>query len=145
MSNEKKYEYKKFGNIYVVKLLKDSEIISTLTEFCEETKITAGTIQGIGAINLLTLGCFDLETQKYKEKTYRGSMELTNLVGNISVQDYKTYLHCHIMASDSSYNSFGGHLISATISLTGEIFVTVLDGKINRNYDSRIGLNVFNF
>ncbi len=141
----KQYEYKKFDNIYAIRLVKGSEIISSLKEFCEENKITAGTIQGIGALSSLTLGYFNPEKKEYKEKTIRGSIEMTSLIGNISIKDYQTYLHCHVTASNDDYNTFGGHLISATISLTGEIFITALDGKIDRCLDDETGLNLFKF
>ena len=141
----KKYEYKKFDNIYAVRLIKDSEIIHSLKEFCEENKITAGIIQGIGALNSLTLGYFNSATKEYKEKTIQGSIEMTSLMGNISIKDSQTYLHCHVTASNDDYNTIGGHLISATISLTGEIFITALDGKISRYLDNETGLNLFKF
>lgn len=83
----KKYEYKKFDNIYAIRLIKDSEIIHSLKEFCEENKITAGIIQGIGALNSLTLGYFNSATKEYKEKTIQGSIEMTSLMGNISIKD----------------------------------------------------------
>ena len=128
-----------------IRLIKDSEIIHSLKEFCEENKITAGIIQGIGALNSLTLGYFNSATKEYKEKTIQGSIEMTSLMGNISIKDSQTYLHCHVTASNDDYNTIGGHLISATISLTGEIFITALDGKIGRYLDNETGLNLFKF
>ena len=44
-----------------------------------------------------------------------------------------------------SYNTIGGHLISATISLTGEIFITQIDTAIERFHDENTGLNLFKF
>lgn len=70
---------------------------------------------------------------------------MTSLMGNISIKDSQTYLHCHVTASNDDYNTIGGHLISATISLTGEIFITALDGKISRYLDNETGLNLFKF
>lgn len=47
--------------------------------------------------------------------------------------------------SGADYNTIGGHLISATISLTGEIFITQIDTAIERFHDKNTGLNLFKF
>ena len=67
------------------------------------------------------------------------------LIGNITRKENEVYLHCHINFSDASLNTFGGHLVKAVISATGEIIITKIDGEVNRRFDEEIGLNLFDF
>ena len=139
------YEFRKLDNTYVVRLNKGAEIISAIKDFCSSNNIKVGTIQGIGAINSATFGFFNPETKQYNEKIFEGPREITSLIGNISTQNGETYLHLHMTASGEDYNTIGGHLINATISLTGEIFITPINGTIEREFCEKTGLNLLSF
>lgn len=139
------YEFRKIDNTYIVRLNKGAEIISAIKDFCTSNNIKVGTVQGIGAINTATFGFFNPETKEYNEKLFEGPREITSLLGNISTKDGETYLHLHMNASGSDYNTIGGHLIKATISLTGEIFITPLNGTAERKFCEKIGLNLLSF
>lgn len=67
------------------------------------------------------------------------------MLGNITTKNGEIYLHLHMNTSGADYNTIGGHLISATISLTGEIFITQIDTAIERFHDKNTGLNLFKF
>ena len=139
------YEFRKLDNTYVVRLNKGAEIISAIKDFCSSNNVKVGTIQGIGAINSVTFGFFNPETKQYNEKVFEGPREITSLIGNISTQNGETYLHLHMTASGEDYNTIGGHLINATISLTGEIFITPINGTIEREFCEKTGLNLLSF
>lgn len=139
------YEFRKIDNTYIVRLNKGAEIISAIKDFCTSNNIKVGTVQGIGAINTATFGFFNPETKEYNEKLFEGPREITSLLGNISTKDGETYLHLHMNVSGSDYNTIGGHLINATISLTGEIFITPLNGTVDRKFCGKTGLNLLSF
>ena len=54
-------------------------------------------------------------------------------------------MHLHFSAGDSAGRVFGGHLNSAVISATAEIFVRTLCGAVGRRFDEGIGLNLLDF
>lgn len=137
------FEYKKFNNKYFVRINKGEEIISTLKEFCKVNNINLGTVQGIGAINKATFGFFNPETKEYEEKTFSQPMEITSLLGNITVKNKEPYLHLHMNAAGKDYNTVGGHLVNAVVSLTAEITVKQSIGDIGRKFDDNIGLNLW--
>lgn len=139
------YEFRKLDNTYVVRLNKGAEIISAIKDFCSSNNVKVGTIQGIGAINSVTFGFFNPETKQYNEKVFEGPREITSLIGNISTKNGETYLHLHMTASGEDYNTIGGHLINATISLTGEIFITPINGTVEREFCEKTGLNLLSF
>ncbi len=138
-------EYKKFGNKYVLRIDRGEEIVENLKIFCKQEQIELGWITGIGAVDKITIGLFETDSKKYHSIELKGDHEITSLVGNISQMDGKVYLHLHINLSDINYNVFGGHLSSAIISGTGEFIVEKIDGKVERQFNKDVGLNLFNF
>ena len=138
-------EYKKFGNHYVVRMEKGEEIMESLKKLCLDEDIRLGSISGLGAAKEVEIGLFNTETKEYKTTVMRGMFEITSLIGNITRKENEVYLHCHINFSDASLNTFGGHLVKAVISATGEIIITKIDGEVNRRFDEEIGLNLFDF
>ena len=138
-------EYRKFNNHYVLRLEKNEEILTKIKELCEKEDIFLGTISGLGAANKVEIGLFNTETKEYKTTTMEGMFEITSLIGNITRKENEVYLHCHINFSDLSLQVYGGHLVNATISATGEIVITKIEGKVNREKNEEIGLNLFKF
>jgi predicted DNA-binding protein with PD1-like motif len=136
-------EYKLIDNTYVVRLDVGDEIIGSLATLCKKEKIQAATVQGLGAVDNVTVGYYSIEEGRYLPKTFNKQFEMIALNGNISVKDNEPYLHLHIALSDESYAIFGGHLNYAVISITAEIFVTKLDGYIGRRVNEKTQLNIF--
>ena len=54
-------------------------------------------------------------------------------------------MHLHISVGDDKGRVFGGHLNSAVISATAEIFIDIIDGKVEREVSKQTGLNIFLF
>ena len=76
-------------------------------------------------------------------KVFNQQFEMIALNGNITRKDGKPYLHLHIALSDENYSVFGGHLNSAVVSITAEIYVTALNGEVNRRVNPETNLNIF--
>ncbi|MBC8589001.1 PPC domain-containing DNA-binding protein [Paratissierella segnis] len=138
-------DYRKFGNKYVVRLEKGEEIVSSLKELSRKEKISLGRISGIGAVGEVEIGYFETKIKEYHSKVLKGDMEILNLNGNISEMNNEVYLHLHITIADDNLNAVGGHLNSAIISATGEIVIDVIEGKVDRELDEDIGLNLILF
>ena len=135
--------YKKTGPDFILRIDRSEEIVSTLREFCTGQKITLGTVQGIGAVGSAEIGLFETKTKQYHTKTLRGDYEITSLLGSITTMHGQPYLHLHATLSDASYHAFGGHLTSAIVSGTCEVFIHTLDDIVGRTFDEDVGLNVF--
>lgn len=138
-------EFKKQNNTYFIRLEKGEEVVETLKTFVEKENISAGSLEGIGALSEVTLGVFYPATKEYKERKMTGIFEITSLLGNISQKEGAPYLHLHITVADEKNQVFGGHLVSAKISATGEILARSVETKISRKMSNEIGLNLFEF
>ena len=136
-------EFKRIDNVYAVRLDVGDEIIESLSLLCKKENIRTATVQGLGAVNDVTVGYYSLEEKKYFQKSFNQQFEMIALNGNITRKDDEPYLHLHIALSDENYKFYGGHLNRAVISITAEIFVTVLHGEVNRRINPETSLNVF--
>ncbi|MFW6386971.1 MAG: PPC domain-containing DNA-binding protein [Bacillota bacterium] len=93
----------------------------------------------------MEIGLFATGSKEYHSTVLAGDHEVTSLKGNVSRKDGEVYLHLHITLANEEYNAYGGHLNSATVSDTCEVFVRELDGDIGRKFDQGVGLNLFEF
>lgn len=85
------------------------------------------------------------QKKKFYPVHFEGAYEIISLTGTVTRQDGEVYLHLHMAAGDKDGHVFGGHLNMAYISATAEIQIQIIDGTINRKYDEKIGLNLFDF
>lgn len=138
-------EYIKSGNTYAVRLNKGEEIIESIIKLCNDEDIKAGTVSALGASDYAELGVFRTGEKKYYSNLFTGDMEISNLTGNISRQNGKPYIHCHITLGKPDGSAVAGHLSKCVISATCEMFVTVLQMDIDRRFDDEVGLNLMKF
>ena len=138
-------DYTRFGDTVVVRLDKGDEITETLKAVAAKEKITCGSITGIGATDAFSVGVFDLTKKKYNVFEYTQNHEINALTGNLTTMNGGTYLHVHITCTDQAGKVVGGHLLKGVISLTGEIFITVVNGIVDRTHDDALGINRLSF
>ena len=138
-------EYKKFGSTFAVRINRGEEVIAQLEKLCKAENIYFAKVSAIGAADKITVGLYNVEQKKYFKKTFIGEAEITSLLGNITEKDGEPYIHLHINAADENLNAFGGHLNECVISGTCEMFVDEISGNTGRAYDSKTGLNLFDF
>ena len=137
-------KYKVEGNKVLVSLEKGDEIFDSIHTVINETEIKFGWINGIGAVEDITLGSYSAEIKDYIKKEFKGEFELTSLVGNISTKNGNPFIHIHVNVSDQECNAYGGHLFSGTITATGELIIFLSDSVVNRKESSDIGLYLWN-
>jgi hypothetical protein len=138
-------DYKKFNGKILLRLDKGDEITESVSKVCTENNVKFASIDGIGACGSATLGYYEPDTKVFTKKVFdKGDYEIISLIGNFSLCDGKPYVHMHISISGSDYRVFGGHLISAVISITGEILLTPV-GDVSKKYDSNVRAEIIDF
>jgi uncharacterized protein len=135
-------KFKTLGSKYLVKLEKDEEIIASLTQFCKEQNISAGTISAIGAFNKATIGWYELSSKSYHWLDFSGNLEVISLTGNVALLENEPMLHIHCVISNEQLQCFGGHLKEGVVGVTLEVVIEKLEGEIERKMDEEIGLNL---
>jgi hypothetical protein len=108
---------------WVLRLMRDEEIIATLADWARSAGIGSGTVSGLGAMRDVTLGYYDESTREYAKQDHPGPVEILSLSGGIAGLDGKPYVHIHAVISDRDGRALGGHLFRGTVTATGEIYV----------------------
>ena len=132
----------KMDNVIAVRLDKGEEIVESLLSVCRTYGVTCGKIDGLGTTQGASVCLFDTTEKQFHETYLPQFLEMTALCGSVSTQNGQPYLHLHITLADGHANAFGGHLKSAVVGATAEIFITVLSGRIDRTFDEQTGLNL---
>ena len=133
--------YTKCDNTYLLVLEKGEEIVSALTQFAQKTNVVCATVSGIGATDEAEVGVFDTFEREYYSKQIKAMAEITALCGNITQKDGKPYVHLHVTLA-TMFDVVGGHLTKAIVSATAELFVQAFPIATNRQFDSKVGINL---
>ena len=119
-------------------------IPDALIEFAQRERWTAGWLQGIGGVEAIELAYFNRESKTYQHTSFREAFELISCSGNLAMVDGKPFWHIHAVIGDGDCRVFGGHLVRATIAVTGEFWLTRASGSIERLPDQQTGLKLLN-
>lgn len=138
-------EYKQFGSQILLRLDPGDEVIASLEEVCRQTGVTSGCVSGIGAAKELNLRVAAQETGGFIFRSFHGLLEITSLSGNIAQTEEGISIHIHATAADRNMHLYGGHLASCIIAITGEIFITVLDGVVTREAQNHSPIGTLRF
>ena len=138
-------EYRRFDKEIVARLDRGEEILEQLQEIACREKIRLARISGLGAVGDFTVGVFQTGEKLFHPNRFRGDYEIVSLTGTLTTMEGTGYAHLHMSAADGTGRVFGGHLSRAVISATCELVITLIDGQVERAFDSETGLNLFRF
>ncbi len=117
------------------------EVNQGLTAFAEEHKLSDASFKAIGALQSVKLGWYNPETKKYQTSVdLDEQVELLSLVGDVAQQDSKSIVHAHMVVGRSDGSTAGGHLLSAVVRPTCEVFLTESPAHLSKALDSDSGL-----
>lgn len=138
-------EYRRFDNKIIVRIDKGEEILDSIKKISELESIKLASISALGAVGEFTVGVFKTSEKKYYSNGFKGDFEIVSLVGTISTMNDEFYSHLHMSCGDETGKVFGGHLNKAIVSATCEMVIDVIDGRVDREFNEDIGLNLFKF
>jgi predicted DNA-binding protein with PD1-like motif len=123
------------------KLSHGADLLEELTRICSEENVKLGRVEALGAVQKARVGFYNQTTRKYQYMELSRTLEITKLVGNISIKDGAPMVHAHITFSDEQGNAFGGHLAQGTIVFACEFVMEVFDGpEFVRAHDAETDL-----
>ena len=129
------------SKMYIGKLSHGMDLLEEMKALCIKEDITLGRIEGIGAVQKARIGYYNQAEREYQYIDLNSHLEITNLVGNVSIKDNKPFVHGHITLADEKGNAFGGHLAQGTVIFACEIILHAFEGPVlTRSYDDVTGL-----
>ena len=132
--------YHSFGEgRYVLRLDPGDEVVSALTAFAGEQKVTAGFVTAIGSLDQVVLGFLDPEEKVYLKRTFDERMEIGALNGNFGVDGDKAFVHLHASVSPRELLTYTGHVHEARVGVVVEAFVVSWPGRLERAMDPKHG------
>ncbi len=128
---------------YLLRLMPGEELVTTLTNFCQQQKIFGGSVTGLGAAREVELAHFNVSTKQYSKKNFTGTtnspkfFEVVNITGNISVEK----IHLHMTISDDQLHTYGGHCLRCVGDPTLELMIIPFT-ETHRRPDNYCGLDL---
>ncbi len=129
---------------FIGRIEHDADLLEALGELCRARGIRVGWFEGLGAAKKGALSFYDQQTHEYRVVEIDQPLEITGLVGNISMKDGAPFVHAHVTFADDAGRALGGHLAAGTIVFACEVTIEVLEGPIlERVFDETTGLSLW--
>ena len=127
----------------LLSLARGERVNESITTFCAERQIPHAVVTGIGAIEDIVIGAYDLQTRSYTRRELQGGWEVLALNGNFGWAGTDPVLHVHATLSDLQCNVAGGHLFSARVHITLEVVLFTGTVPLHRGHDETTGLKLW--
>lgn len=111
------------GRKIMGRLAKGEDLLAALEKVAREHAVTLGEVQAIGAVSQARLGYYSQAERTYQFLDLVRPLEITSLIGNISVKDEKPMVHAHVTLADQDGRAFGGHLAEGTLVFACEFAI----------------------
>jgi len=119
-----------------------AKVPEDIISLARRDKIHTARFEAIGGVDRLQLAYFNHETKKYEEQEYTEFLEVTTLLGNVTVKEGKPFLHVHGNFGRKDRSVIGGHVMSARVFPILEAVLTPTTNRALRRFDDDLGLNV---
>ena len=130
--------------LFMGKLSHGSDLLEEITDICRRENVQLGWIEALGAVQRARLGFYNQETHEYEFITVDQPLEITKLVGNVSLKDNSPFVHAHVTLADKKGNAYGGHVVSGTVVFACEFILEIFDGPVlQRELDEVTGLSLW--
>jgi predicted DNA-binding protein with PD1-like motif len=131
----------KSREVLIGKLSHGGDLLEEVTDICRKENIQLGRVEALGAVQRARLGFYNQQTHEYQFHVVDQPLEITKLVGNVSLKDGNPFVHAHITLADKTGNAYGGHLAPGTLVFACEFILEAFDGPIlERVFDEVTGL-----
>lgn len=127
---------------YAIVLAKDDEVMSGLSDFARQNKVTSASFTAIGAFSQVTVAWFDDARKEFKLIPIKQQVELVSMIGDIALSGEQPVVHTHVSVASSDGIVRGGHLINAFVFPTLELFMTVYSIPLRKRLDEATGLKL---
>jgi predicted DNA-binding protein with PD1-like motif len=130
--------------LFMGKLSHGGDLLEEITDICRKENIQLGRVEALGAVRRARLGFYNQQTHEYQFFELDQPLEITKLVGNVSLKDGHPFVHAHITVADKTGNAYGGHLAPGTVVFACEFVLEAFDGPIlERDFDEVTGLSLW--
>jgi hypothetical protein len=128
---------------YVLVLYQGDQVQAAIAAFAHDQHVVDAHFSAIGAVRDPEVAWFDDSRKEFKAMSLHEQMEVLTLSGDITLGvDGQPVVHTHLVLARSDGQSWGGHLIEATVSPTLELYVTTYPEPLRKRIDPATGLQL---
>lgn len=128
------------GRTFVAVFERGEQVMQPLLAFLRERQIFAARLNGIGALQSVTLGYFNWERKEYEPHHIEEQVELLSLTGDVAVDGGEPQVHAHVVVGRRDMTTRGGHLLDATVRPTLELVIEDTPAHLRKRHDPHSGL-----
>ena len=129
-------------NLLFIRMEDGEDLFENLKNIVSREKFSGTILSTLGQLKQVELAYYQKEKKRYVTKTFEGPFEITSLSGNISWDGDEPVFHIHAVLGTSDFNSISGHLKSAKVNATLEMFILKTPFKLIRVKDEATGLKL---
>ncbi len=129
-------------NYFVLRFDKDEDVLAGILKVMKEEAISACAFFGIGACSSVELAYYNTHIKNWRTKPFVEDLEIISFSGNGGLKDGQPVLHSHGMFGRTDFSTIGGHVSKMAVSITCEIFLTQMDGTLDRRLDDGVNLSL---
>ncbi|OUR96860.1 hypothetical protein A9Q84_11020 [Halobacteriovorax marinus] len=135
-------KFKQEGNTIFAVIDKGEDLFASLYEIQKKVGFTGAQVSGIGALKNTEIGFYHCDEKNYDRSVIEAEKELLSLSGNFTFNEGKPFFHLHTVLGNEDYSTCGGHLFSAVVAVTCEVFLQTNSMSIERRPNEEIGLSL---
>ncbi len=132
--------FERFGHRLQVRLESGDAVMESLLRLMNAERIEYAAVTGLGAVRQVRLSYWNAETREYETHEIEEQLEVVSLVGNVTLNDHRPFLHLHISLGRRDLSVFGGHFNDAVAHPTLEVWVQPEDRPVHRAREEASGL-----
>ena len=123
-------EHTRSGSDIFVRLDPGEELHASIQAVCRAEGVSGAAItSGIGRVREADVGYLDAD-EVYQRILLSPPGELLSMQGNVAVFEGEPFTHIHVVLSDDDHAVHGGHLFAATVHVTAEIHLRLLEKAV---------------
>jgi len=119
-----------------------SKIPDDILAIAKKERVVTARVEAIGGVEELRLAYFNRHARRYEEHDFKEFLEVTGILGNVTLKDGKPFLHIHGTFGRSDLSTLAGHVMTAKVFPLLEVVITPTRNRALRRFDDSLGLNV---
>ncbi len=119
-----------------------ARIPDDVVSIVEREKIVTARVEAIGGVDELRLAYFNRDAKRYEEHDFKEFLEVTGILGNVTLKDGMPFLHVHGTFGRRDLSTLAGHVMTAKVFPLLEVVITPTRNRALRRFDDNLGLNV---
>lgn len=135
-------QHRREGRKLLVRLDRGEELVGRLGDLARDLGIGCASLAGIGAVEAVELGYYDLAGRTYERTQVNEICELLALTGNVALASGEPLVHAHAVLGRRDSTTLGGHLFAARVAVTAEVFLDVWSEPCQREMEGAVGLKL---